>query len=152
MENPTESEIRELARAKLIAAKVGFLSQQELVAWADEMIRALPNPPYFLTPISLGDEKGFVRLDRLDLVQDKPNDADCRLLVVEVLNRIDDGRLKLDQLEGVVRKTEAYLDTDSAIRLELSWISDELNLAKMGIKDKRQSHSDVMKVLRKLAT
>ena len=151
MENPTESEIRELARANLFAAKVGLLSQEELVAWADEMIRTLPNPPYFLTTISLGDEAGLARLDRLDLVQDKPSDDDCRLLVVEVLQRIEDDRLSFDDLEGVVFKIVGYLDVNSPFRADLSWVSCELDLANIGIKNQRQSHPDVLEVLRKLA-
>ncbi len=151
MENPTESEIRELARANLFAAKVGLLSQEELVAWADEMIRTLPNPPYFLTTISLGDEAGLARLDRLDLVQDKPSDDDFRLLVAEVLRRIEDDRLSFDDLEGVVFKIEGYLDVNSPFRADLSWVSCELDLASIGIKSQRQSRPDVLEVLRKLA-
>ena len=151
MENPTESEIRELARANLFAAKVGLLSQEELVAWADEMIRTLPNPPYFLTTISLGDEAGLARLDRLDLVQDKPSNDDCRLLVMEVLQRIEDDRLSFDELEAVVFKIVRYLDVNSKFHADLNWVSSELELASIGIKSQRQSRPDVLEVLRKLA-
>lgn len=139
MATSTESEIRESARANLIAAAVGLISEQELVAWADEVIQTLPDPPYFLTAISLGDDKGLIRLDRVDLVQDKPNNADCRLLVAEVLRRIDRGWLSVDDLEGIVLKIETYVDINSPFRLDLSWVSDELNLANMGFKDRQQS-------------
>ena len=150
LKSTVESEVRELARSRLIAKKIGLLSDEEIQSWADDQIRVHTEPPLFLFSIATGDESELNFADRLDLVRDKPRDEDFALIAAEILERLDNGKLDFDQLESIALDCERLLDQESSCWARFSWISDELYLVREGVKDRDSSHADVRSELRKM--
>lgn len=142
-----ESTIRELARSRIIANKAGLISQEEIQCWADDQIRRLAEPPPFLFAISTGEESELNFCDRLDLVQERPGDQDSASIAAEILAQLETGKLDMDGLEAVALKCEALMDQESDCWAKFSWISDEIYLAREGVKDKSTSHDDVRETL-----
>ena len=146
-----QSALIEEARSALLDAKLGLISPVELVSWADTRIAELQDPPYFLTAISLGEEAQIVEVARLDLVRDKPDEKDCKMLARRILQQLDSGRLHLRDLEVLSYQCAGWLDSESNLSQKLIWISDELYLNREGVKDPTRSHAEIRKVLEEMA-
>ena len=145
-----DPKLRELARSRIIANKIGLISKAELEEWADQKILSIANPPDFLISMSMGNDSELNFVERLDLVRDKPNDKDAASIAVEVLQRLGSGKLDVAGLEDIALKCERVLDQESNYWAKFSWISDELYLAREGVKDASLSHAEVMKVLKEM--
>lgn len=150
MTSTVESEMREMTRSRIIAKKIGLLSDEEIQSWADDQILAHAEPPIYLFSIATGDESELKFADRLDLVLDKPGDKDTALIAAEILDQLDRGRLDFDQLESIAMSCERLLDQESSCWARFSWISDELYLVREGVKDPASSHADVRSELKKM--
>ena len=70
---------------------------------------------------------------------------------MRILERLEDGRLSIDELEGLAFRCGQVLGTDTDCWQQFDWISDELYLAREGVKDRMESHADVLDVLKKMA-
>ncbi len=151
MRSSVAVEIRELARSRVIAKRIGLITLDEMKCWADEQIRKHSEPPDFLFSISLGEDRELTFVERLDLVRDKPDDADCAPIAAEILDRLDSGKLDFAALELIALNCGDVLDRESSRWDVFSWIADELHLAGEGVKDRDSSYADVRAALRTMA-
>jgi hypothetical protein len=144
-----KDQLREETRRKLIDEKVGLISQDDLVSWADEKLLELEEAPDFLVSISLREPLYHIR--RLDLVKDRIVEDDCQSLAMRIIQAYDSGKVGFDEIEMIALKMIQILKDADDSYIDFMWISDELHLADCGIKEKDKSYQDTLEVLRKIA-
>ncbi len=142
-------QLREEARRKLIDEKVGLISQDDLVSWADEKLLELEEAPDFLVSISLREP--LYHIHCLDLVKDRVVDDDCQSLAKRIIQAYESGKIGFDEIEMIALKMTHILKDSEDSYIDFMWISDELHLADCGYKEKDKSYQDTMEVLRKIA-
>ena len=81
-----------------ICHRIGLVSNEELIAWVDEQINVLDDPPNYLFHMSLGDS---VDLPELDLARNDVTDDDCTLVVRRILDGYREGTLQLSDIGGL---------------------------------------------------
>lgn len=143
-------DLREQVRAWLIDAKVGLIDRAELVARVDRAIRALDDPPDYLTALSLGEP--LLHVPRLDLVKEPLAPDDLARLSVRLLEGLEAGGIDLQKV-AVVAARISFPRDDAMIDpwVQFAWISDELDLIETGCKDGTGYRDGVIAALRKIA-
>lgn len=142
--------MRERVRTWLIDARLGLIERAELEARADRAIRALDDPPDYLTALSLGEP--LLHVPRLDLVKEPLAPDDLARLAARLLEGLETGGLDLDRVAAVAARISFPRD-DAMIGpwARFAWITDELDLIESGGKDGAGYRDRVIAVLREIA-
>lgn len=131
---PSHMSLREQIRTWLIDESVGLIDTAELVARADRAIAESPDPPAFLIAVSLGEPLRFE--PRLDLIKEPMGAADLVGLALRVLEALQSAEIDVDQVAAIATRVPFPRDADAAAAWsEFDWISDELELVRVGVKD-----------------
>lgn len=72
----------------ILANRIGLLTPDELIAWADGMILGTSEPPSYLIDLALGDLP--TDPEALDLVRNEPNESEIAQLAQLILERFND--------------------------------------------------------------
>jgi len=106
-------QLQEEARRKLIDEKVGLISQEDLIRWADEKLLELEEAPDFLVSISLREP--LYHLRRLDLMKDRVVDGDCLGLAKRILQAYEAGNISFSEIEMIaLNMTQILKDSEDS--------------------------------------
>lgn len=130
------------ARIMILANRIGLLTPDELIAWADGMILGTSEPPSYLIHLALGDLPTCP--EALDLVRNEPNESEIAQLAQLILERFNDNS-EMNAL-GLHCYQLALLAKGQS-RERLLWVSDELHLCGEGIKSLSDSEPLLMEAL-----
>ncbi len=111
-------QLREEARRKLIDEKVGLISQDDLVSWADDKLLELEEAPDFLISISLREPLYHIR--RLDLVKDRVVDDDCQSLAKRIIQAFESGLSSstiLSSINEIKTLLQSISDSESSLNI-----------------------------------
>jgi hypothetical protein len=122
--------MREVARNWIIQRKIGLLSQEDIVALADDYITRHDEFPDWMIDISTNGSLDREKL--LDLMLDPVTDNDCKLIAQQMNDRFISGELDLHKLASACNNLYLLLEWGSAAFNQLVWISDEVDLIDQG--------------------
>lgn len=143
--------LREEVRTWLVDAKVGLIDADEIVARADRAIAGQESPPDYLLALSMGEP--LYHVERLDLVKEPVDKTDLGKLAGRLLALLETNDIDLDRL-GVVAANVSFPRADSAavnVWTHFDWITDELHLIEIGIKDPTKLRAGAVEALRAAA-
>lgn len=130
------------ARIMILANRIGLLTPDELIAWADGMILGTGEPPCYLIDLALGDQPAGP--EALDFVRNEPNESEIAQLAQLILERFNDTS---DMNELGLHCYQLALLAKGQSRERLLWVSDEIHLCGEGIKSLSDSEPLLMEAL-----
>ncbi|MEM1438281.1 MAG: hypothetical protein AAF680_00265 [Pseudomonadota bacterium] len=134
------------ARNKLLAVKLGLADPESLVAWADDQIRRMDDPPLYLFNLSTGTDIDDV--DSLAFPEGKINASHCRDMIRIVVEKSSDGSIDTDLLGSV--SYQLALKSESRVSELLYWISDEIHLCEVRVKHLPSSMRQIEDAVREI--
>ncbi|MGE8502397.1 MAG: hypothetical protein ACN6P1_09230 [Pseudomonas sp.] len=130
------------ARIMILANRIGVLTPDELIAWADAMILSTSEPPGYLIDLALGDLP--TDPEALDLVRNEPNESEITQLAQLILERFND----TSEMNALgLHCYQLALLAKGQSRERLLWVSDEIHLCGEGIKSLSDSEPLLMEAL-----
>lgn len=130
------------SRIMILANRIGVLTPDELIAWADGMILGTSEPPCYLIDLALGDLP--TDPEALDLVRNEPNESEITQLAELILERFNDTS---EMNELGLHCYQLALLAKGQSRERLLWVSDEIHLCGEGIKSLSDSEPLLMEAL-----
>ena len=118
-------------RIELLAYRLDLISHADLIAWADSRILSLEEPPHFLVHIATGEVP--VKPEILDTFRNEPTDVETRALTKRFIDSWLLGWISLDQFAAHCYSFST--NTTGPTSETLHWISDEIHLCNIGVKD-----------------
>ena len=141
------SELIEIAREMLIAESIGLISPEQLTSWADEMRLGRKNPPHFLAAISCG-ESAHQYASRLDLKKFPIEEADQYPIIRRASMLYEKGRIDLKTLSLACERL-GRCSSSEELAGSLLWLSSEIDLCLIGIKNLDTSVPGIQQELKK---
>ncbi|QMV61861.1 hypothetical protein VUJ49_17775 [Pseudomonas berkeleyensis] len=130
------------SRIMILANRIGLLTPDELIAWADGMILGTSEPPCYLIDLALGDLP--TDPEALDLVRNEPNESEIAQLAQLILERFND----TSEMNALgLHCYQLALLAKGQSRERLLWMSDEIHLCVEGIKSLSDSEPLLMEAL-----
>lgn len=130
------------SRILILANRIGVLTPDELIAWADAMILGTSEPPSYLIDLALGDLP--TDPEALGLVRNEPDESEIAQLAQLILERFNDTS---EMNELGLHCYQLALLAKGQSRERLLWASDEVHLCGEGIKSLSDSEPLLMDAL-----
>lgn len=130
------------ARILILANRIGLLTPDELIAWADGIILGTSEPPCYLIDLALGDLP--TDPEALDFVRNEPNESEITQLAQLILERFNDTS---EMNELGLHCYQLALLAKGQSRERLLWVTDEIHLCGEGIKSFSDSEPLLMDAL-----
>ncbi len=138
------------ARNWIIQAKIGLLTEQELIQLADDYIRDHDEFPDWM--IAIAANESLRGEEQLDLVLTPVTEHDGVIIANEMLTLLSSGKRNIDQIAAASEQMYLLLDWGSPMFNQFIWISDEHALIKLGVKSADGYQEQVMQMLNNIAT
>ena len=117
-------------RLQILANRIGLLSNDDLVQWADAKIVELDEPPIFVLDLAAGELP--VNPPALDTIRNEASDQDVIQLISRILNLWNAEKMTIAEVGARCYQFALIAEVDLAA--ELHWISDEIHLCEIGVK------------------
>jgi hypothetical protein len=136
-----------------IALAAGLLTKQEVIAWADEKIAALAEPPEILLDISLAENRGTGEV--VDLLKnliksniDKVSTKSFERLALLLKKRLDKQKISTDEVASALyalwNQSAGLPEHYESFCL---WVDDEFSLVRQGIKERSSAEEELSEFL-----
>lgn len=151
--------IEEEAKYYELGLVLGLFTRTEVIAWSDNLIKAIKKPSDNLIEISLSGQKStnelcalLNRFDKVDKYKEISVSAFKRICSV-LRNRIDKKEMSFDEVAQKLYFVSQYPHILLPVEQEefCNWVDDEFSLARQGIKDRVSAEKELYNFLALMA-
>lgn len=136
-------------RYLIIKEFAGLISKEDLVHLADNKIKELDEPPYYLIKISA--DESLKGTPYLDLVAEPVSESELIQLSAELICLLRSDKVSLEEMGGFISNLCQVIDRYNELYSDFSWISEEVYLVLKGYKDRAKSKAQIEEVLNSIS-